>query len=125
MQEREGHCEATVGEICEATGIDLKMHQDLMREIESKDSIEVLSAVGMAPRLRYKPPHGVRNKAGLLHLLSRAMPGMEGAVESLPWSKKVAEGYYPEVEADLEALVQEGRCTKIDTAGSSKQQQRG
>ena len=111
--------EATLDEVRRGVGIDLQQ-PNLIEALRANPRIE---AVGRASgeMLAYRPPYGVRNRGSLVHLLSRATPGNSetpagggGQSEAVLRSELKADETYPGVDVDVDELLAQGRCVRVD-----------
>jgi len=112
--------EATLDEVRRGVGIDLQQPGGLIEALRANPRIE---AVGRATgeMLAYRPPYGVRNRGSLVHLLSRATPGNSqtpagggGQSEAVLRSELKADETYPGVDVDVDELLAQGRCVRVD-----------
>lgn len=103
--------EATLDEVGQGVGIDL--HQlGLLDALRHNPRIEAIG-LSTGERLKYQPPFGVRNRSSLAHMLSRAFPG-SGEAEAVLRSELNAEETYDGVDVDVDELLAQGRCVRVD-----------
>ena len=114
--------EANLEEVRKGVGIDLLQPTGLLAALRVNPRIE---AIGLATGelLKYRPPFGVRNRAALSHMLSRAMPGGGGGeTEAVLRSDLKAEETYDGVDADIDELLAQGRCVRIPVNDPNKRE---
>jgi len=114
--------EANLEEVRKGVGIDLLQPGGLLDALRVNPRIE---AIGLATGelLKYRPPFGVRNRAALSHMLSRAMPGGGGGeTEAVLRSDLKAEETYDGVDADIDELLAQGRCVRIPVNDPNKRE---
>lgn len=104
--------DATVDEVSRGVGVDLLQDERILDALRQNPLIEV-SEHPTGERLKYQPPMGVRNRGALTHLLSRTAPG-SGDTEAVLRSEFNPELMYGNVETDLEELLAQGRCVRVD-----------
>lgn len=107
-----------IDEVSRGVGIDLRQDERILESLRHNPLVEV----NEQQCLKYRPPHGVRNRGALMHLLSRTMPG-SGETEAVLRSDLRPDLMYAGVETDMEELLAQGRCVRVDK--SEKFNQKG
>jgi hypothetical protein len=114
--------EATLDEVRMGVGIDL-LQPGLLDALRVNPKIEAVS-VATGERLKYRPPYGVRNRGSLAHMLSRAFPEAERdatvEAEAVLRSELVAEETYHGVDVDVDELLAQGRCVRVERTDKAK-----
>ena len=103
--------DASLDDVRRGVGIDLQQ-PGLLGALRNNPRIESI-ALATGERLRFQPAYGVRNRASLAHMLSRAFPG-SGEAESVLRSELTPEETYDGVDVDVDELLAQGRCVRVD-----------
>ncbi|KAL1507853.1 hypothetical protein AB1Y20_007461 [Prymnesium parvum] len=108
LRGRQHFAEASLDELCDATGIPLLRNPTLHASLRENQNprVEWLETSG-GPRLRYRPEYGVRNKAQLEHLLRLASPRRADGGPQTVSRAKLLESSYVGIERDIQALVEQ------------------
>jgi len=121
LQKREHHAEASLDEVQQATNIDLTLSANakLLENLQENPKVEPLEGVGMAMRLRYLPPYGIRNKAALAHVMQKtlvdgvALGNGRPSTFGIPRAELKSSDVYSGIEDDLDEFLSARRCVEL------------
>ena len=107
LKKREHLAEATFDEVRNAKGIDLQRNAELLNELRSNNKRVEVYDNGGGLRIRYAPPHGVRNMGDLVHLVEHCTPSRTDGGPETVMRSELLKDTYPGVEEHIEALAKD------------------